>query len=374
RWAVGCIVAQLLLLLGLGRVDTSELAGIFGVGDDMGRIRALAPFVHVGQNRFQCRERFSGVKKMGYDNHEEDFLSWDGFKAAFSEVFGKLESRRQRAQDKLARRYQAVSESSTGYIEDVIRLCSRADPAMTEEDKIRHIFKGSTVGGGSGNNDGGGRGGKSYPTSLDNHPLMLTKDARYEPVRVPARVTVTDALSAPHPLDEVGAEDGGDSLHAMSDTDSDKAASRWFRDERPLEFREPIEASGTPATAHPDQVARAKMPVRRELRVLWVIPATPGAARPQWRDGRGVAWRGVIVARDAVAGDCRQPQARFGPAVAAAAEVCRLWMSSGKRVGPPGADTTHHLLNNASVTNLTMLFTETSYKAAWGSPSPTQAQ
>ncbi|KAG0425957.1 hypothetical protein HPB47_026901, partial [Ixodes persulcatus] len=34
----------------------------------------------------------------------------------------------------------------------------------------------STVGGGSGNNDGGGRGGKSYPTSLDNHPLMLTKD------------------------------------------------------------------------------------------------------------------------------------------------------------------------------------------------------
>lgn len=77
-----------------------------------------------------------------YDNHEADFLSWDGFKAAFSEVFGKLESRRQRAQDKLARRYQAVSESSTGYIEDVIRLCSRADPAMTEQDKIRHIFKG----------------------------------------------------------------------------------------------------------------------------------------------------------------------------------------------------------------------------------------
>lgn len=58
------------------------------------------------------------------------------------------------------------------------------------------------------------------------------------------------------------------------------------------------------------------------------------------------------MARD-VAADCRQPQPRFGHAVAAAAEVCRLWMTSGKRVPP-----TDHMLNNAaSVTNLTMLFT-----------------
>lgn len=73
------------------------------------------------------------------------------------------------------------------------------------------------------------------------------------------------------------------------------------------------------------------------------------------------------MARD-VAADCRQPQPRFGHAVAAAAEVCRLWMTSGKRVPPPPTD---HLLNNAaSVTNLTMLFTGNSLLPLRAHPLP----
>ncbi|CAN8023522.1 unnamed protein product [Ixodes persulcatus] len=77
-----------------------------------------------------------------FDNHEDEISSWDAFTAAFSEAFGKPERRKQQAKDKLVRRFQATTESSTSYIEDVLRLCTRVDADMTEEDRIRHLFKG----------------------------------------------------------------------------------------------------------------------------------------------------------------------------------------------------------------------------------------
>ncbi|CAN7978002.1 unnamed protein product [Ixodes persulcatus] len=77
-----------------------------------------------------------------FDNHEDEISSWDALTAAFSEAFGKPERRKQQAKDKLARRFQATTESSTSYIEDVLRLCTRVDADITEEDRIRHLFKG----------------------------------------------------------------------------------------------------------------------------------------------------------------------------------------------------------------------------------------
>lgn len=77
-----------------------------------------------------------------FENHEEEINSWDAFKATFANAFGKPEQRKQQAKDKLASRYQANTESSTSYIEDVLRLCSRVDPEMPEDDRIRHLFKG----------------------------------------------------------------------------------------------------------------------------------------------------------------------------------------------------------------------------------------
>lgn len=77
-----------------------------------------------------------------FDNHEDDINSWDGFKTSFSEAFRKPESRKQQAKEKLSHRFQAATETSTSYIEDVLRLCRRVDEQMSEEDKIRHLFKG----------------------------------------------------------------------------------------------------------------------------------------------------------------------------------------------------------------------------------------
>ncbi|KAM7284954.1 retrovirus-related Pol polyprotein from transposon 412 [Ixodes scapularis] len=71
-----------------------------------------------------------------FDNHEDTIYSWDGFKAPFAEAFGKPEHWKRQAWDPLLRRYQIKEESATAYIEDVLRLCRRADPQMTEDDKV----------------------------------------------------------------------------------------------------------------------------------------------------------------------------------------------------------------------------------------------
>ncbi|XP_042148790.1 uncharacterized protein LOC120836994 [Ixodes scapularis] len=83
-----------------------------------------------------------GTALQWYDNHKEGINSWDAFKTAFADVFGTPERRRQQARDKLSRRYQAPSETSTSYIEDVLRLCGRVNAAMPEDEKIKHLFKG----------------------------------------------------------------------------------------------------------------------------------------------------------------------------------------------------------------------------------------
>ncbi|KAM7285194.1 uncharacterized protein ISCGN_032152, partial [Ixodes scapularis] len=77
-----------------------------------------------------------------FDNHEDEFNSWDAFKTRFAGAFGKPEQRRQQAKETLAHRYQVNTESSLAYIEDVLRLCRRVDAHMPEEDRIRHLFKG----------------------------------------------------------------------------------------------------------------------------------------------------------------------------------------------------------------------------------------
>lgn len=76
-----------------------------------------------------------GTALSWYDNHEEEINSWDQFTKDFEDVFGNSERRKQEAQERLSRRFQAATESSTAYIEDVLRLCRRVNIEMTEEDQ-----------------------------------------------------------------------------------------------------------------------------------------------------------------------------------------------------------------------------------------------
>lgn len=77
-----------------------------------------------------------------FENHEAEFATWSGFRDRVRELFGKPTVRKANATHKLSTRYQRPGESYPAYIEDVLALCNRSDPNMSEQDKISNITKG----------------------------------------------------------------------------------------------------------------------------------------------------------------------------------------------------------------------------------------
>lgn len=84
----------------------------------------------------------AGVAHLWFRNHEATIATWNDFKTAFAEVFGRPAVRKLRAEQRLRHRAQQPGETFTSYIEDVIDLCNRVSRTMTEEDKIKEILKG----------------------------------------------------------------------------------------------------------------------------------------------------------------------------------------------------------------------------------------
>lgn len=82
------------------------------------------------------------IAQLWYHNHEAELPSWSAFKTAIKDVFGRPAARKLLAEQRLRQRAQQPGETYTGYIEDVLHLCTRVDPAMPEEAKINHILKG----------------------------------------------------------------------------------------------------------------------------------------------------------------------------------------------------------------------------------------
>ncbi|XP_077553562.1 uncharacterized protein LOC144168454, partial [Haemaphysalis longicornis] len=85
---------------------------------------------------------FTGVAETWYKNHGSDLRTWSDFKTEFTKVFGRPALRKLRAEQRLRERAQRTNESFTSYIEDILDLCNRANDAMTEQGKIKHILKG----------------------------------------------------------------------------------------------------------------------------------------------------------------------------------------------------------------------------------------
>lgn len=85
---------------------------------------------------------FEDLARTWFDNHEAEFATWSGFRDRLRELFGKPTVRKANATRKLSARYQRPGESYAAYIEDVLALCNRSDPNMSEPDKIAHITKG----------------------------------------------------------------------------------------------------------------------------------------------------------------------------------------------------------------------------------------
>ncbi|XP_077505883.1 uncharacterized protein LOC144115507 [Amblyomma americanum] len=83
----------------------------------------------------------TGVANLWFRNHEADLSTWTAFKANLTEVFGGPAVRKLRAEHRFRERSRQSGETFTSYIEDVVNLCSRVNPQMSEEDKIKHILK-----------------------------------------------------------------------------------------------------------------------------------------------------------------------------------------------------------------------------------------
>ncbi|XP_077536205.1 uncharacterized protein LOC144148561 [Haemaphysalis longicornis] len=76
-----------------------------------------------------------------FENHESTLSSWEEFRQRLLATFMSSD-RKEKAEAALQARNQRQNESVTMYTEDMVRLCRRADPAMTDEKKVRHLMRG----------------------------------------------------------------------------------------------------------------------------------------------------------------------------------------------------------------------------------------
>lgn len=77
-----------------------------------------------------------------FETNEARLTSWDLFKEELRKVFGKPVGRQLAAKQELSTRAQTSTECYVTYIHDVLALCSKVDPDMSETDKVGHILKG----------------------------------------------------------------------------------------------------------------------------------------------------------------------------------------------------------------------------------------
>ncbi|KAK8757927.1 hypothetical protein V5799_004441 [Amblyomma americanum] len=79
--------------------------------------------------------------KTWFENHEASFSNWAAFRREVLATFSSSE-RKENAELALRSRSQQSNESVAMFIEDMTRLFNRADPAMPEATKVRHLMRG----------------------------------------------------------------------------------------------------------------------------------------------------------------------------------------------------------------------------------------
>lgn len=75
------------------------------------------------------------VARLWFRNNTTDTRTWTDFKARFLAAFARPAVRKLQAEQRLRKRAQEENEAYTSYIEDVVDLCRRVNPAMPECDK-----------------------------------------------------------------------------------------------------------------------------------------------------------------------------------------------------------------------------------------------
>ncbi|XP_077497639.1 uncharacterized protein LOC144108234 [Amblyomma americanum] len=79
--------------------------------------------------------------QLWFENHEASFTTWEAFRRELLATFTSSE-RKEKAEIALRLRSQQPNEGVAMFIEDMTRLFNRADSAMPEAQKVRHLMRG----------------------------------------------------------------------------------------------------------------------------------------------------------------------------------------------------------------------------------------
>ncbi|GBN73390.1 hypothetical protein AVEN_6740-1 [Araneus ventricosus] len=84
----------------------------------------------------------AGTTRQGFDNNEDTFANFNAFKNSLNNAFCRTEELRLQSEKLLLTHTQQIGETSKSYIQDVLSLCRKANPSMSEDEKVAHLMKG----------------------------------------------------------------------------------------------------------------------------------------------------------------------------------------------------------------------------------------
>ncbi|XP_035205337.1 uncharacterized protein LOC118180343 [Stegodyphus dumicola] len=83
-----------------------------------------------------------GTARQWFDNNEDTFTSWTVFKTALKNTFFRAADVKRQAERVLLTCAQQIDETSEAYIQDVLALCRKVKPSMSDDEKLAHLMKG----------------------------------------------------------------------------------------------------------------------------------------------------------------------------------------------------------------------------------------
>jgi hypothetical protein len=97
-----------------------------------------------GDQRFSIAvDLLNGNAKLWYDTHKDSINNWDTLKSKLNNYFKLVTGTDQfQLEQKLYNRRRQTNELAMDYCHNVLKLCSKVNPAMDEEIRLKHLHKG----------------------------------------------------------------------------------------------------------------------------------------------------------------------------------------------------------------------------------------
>ncbi|GBN63768.1 hypothetical protein AVEN_139494-1 [Araneus ventricosus] len=84
----------------------------------------------------------AGTARQWFNNNEGTFSNFTTFRNSLNNAFCRRDDIRRQAERLLLTRAQQIGETSESYIQNVLSLCQKANPSMSEDEKVAHLMKG----------------------------------------------------------------------------------------------------------------------------------------------------------------------------------------------------------------------------------------